>query len=93
LPATVRFAVVFRSCFARGPAAFVTLRAIVPPVMVPFRLSGRHFAFDPWSPDLPGLVDVDVLVLGPCPGFGDASANDAARPAANTTSRGRRRFM
>src|SRR5919112_406590 len=45
LPLTSRFALVFSSALPLGPDAFVTWSAIVPPDTVPFRLTGRHFAF------------------------------------------------
>jgi hypothetical protein len=65
----------------------------VPPATVPFRLIGRHLAF----PDLPGEAEVEVEVEvdlpGPLPGGGEASANDAAMPAANNASKGMKRFI
>src|SRR5204862_7133971 len=77
-----------------GPDALVTMRAIVPPVTVPFRLSGRQLDFA-WSPDLPGPLDVEVEleVCGPRPGGGAASANDATMPAAKSATSGMKYFM
>src|SRR5262249_55259164 len=82
---TVRFAVVPTRLLLFGPEAFVTFSAIVPPATVPFKLTGRHFAL---LPDLPGEVDVELEleVFGPFPGGGAASANEAAMPAASTTT-------
>src|SRR5919201_4858845 len=65
----------------------MALRVIVP-AAVPFRLIGWHLELPCAPPELPCVVVVPEPLLG-----GEASANDAATPAAKSASRGMKRFM